>query len=77
VLNAGYAQLSDFDGAIIMGKEDVLRAAQAAPNASVVAVHLDAINHMALSREALTQYVEEKGISDRVQIPEDGATLQF
>ncbi|MNF28917.1 metal-dependent hydrolase [compost metagenome] len=77
VLNAGYAQLSDFDGAIIMGKEDVLRATQAAPNATVVAVHLDAINHMALSREALKKYVEEQGISDRVQIPEDGAMLQF
>ncbi|MCF6753387.1 MBL fold metallo-hydrolase [Pseudomonas stutzeri] len=77
VLNAGYAQLSDFDDAIIMGKEDVLRATQAAPNATVVAVHLDAINHMALSREVLKQYVEDKGISDRVQIPEDGAMLQF
>lgn len=77
VLNAGYAQLSDFEDAIIMGKEDVLRATQAAPNATVVAVHLDAINHMALSREVLKQYVEDKGISDRVQIPEDGAMLQF
>lgn len=77
VLNAGYAQLSDFEGAIIMGKEDVLRATKAAPNARVVAVHLDAINHMALSRETLKQYAEEKGIRDRVQIPEDGATLQF
>ncbi|EPZ6036744.1 MBL fold metallo-hydrolase [Pseudomonas aeruginosa] len=77
VLNAGYAQLSDFDDAIIMGKEDVLRATQTAPNATVVAVHLDAINHMALSREVLKQYVEDKGISDRVQIPEDGAMLQF
>lgn len=77
VLNAGYAQLSDFDGGIIIGKEDVLRAANAAPNATVVAVHLDAINHMALSRDALKKYVDENGISDRVHIPEDGAELEF
>ena len=77
VLNAGYAQLSDYAGAIIMGKEDVLRAAKAAPEATIVATHLDAINHMALSREALKQYVDEQGIGDRVQIPEDGAGLTF
>jgi len=77
VLNAGYAQLSGYDGAIIMGKEDVAKAAQAAPDATIVAVHLDAINHMALSREALARHVEEKGISDRVQILEDGEALEF
>lgn len=77
VLNAGYAQLSDYEGAIIMGKEDVLRAAKAAPDATIVATHLDAINHMALSREALKTYVDEQGISDRVQIPADGAALKF
>ncbi len=77
VLNAGYAQLSDFKGGIIMGKEDVLRAAQAAPNSIVVATHLDAINHMALTREALKNYVDESRISDRVYIPEDGAVLKF
>ena len=77
VLNAGYAQLSDYEDAIIMGKEDVLRAAKAAPDATIVATHLDAINHMALSREALKKYVDEKGISDRVQIPADGAALTF
>ncbi|MGP3788675.1 MBL fold metallo-hydrolase [Pseudomonas sp. B392_1p] len=77
VLNAGYAQLSGFEGAIIMGKDDVLRAAQAAPSATVVAVHLDAINHMALSREQLSEFVDEAGIQDRVEIPQDGALLRF
>jgi L-ascorbate metabolism protein UlaG (beta-lactamase superfamily) len=77
VLNAGYAQLSGFDGAIIMGKDDVLRAAQAAPQATVVAVHLDAINHMALSREELSKFVQKSGIQDRVEIPQDGALLSF
>ncbi len=77
VLNAGYAVVTGFDGAIIMGKDDVLRATQTVPTATVVAVHLDAINHMAQSREELRQYVQEKGIQDRVEIPEDGATLRF
>ena len=77
VLNAGYAQLSGFEGAIIMGKDDVLRAAQIAPNATIVAVHMDAINHMTLSREELSGFVRKEGIQSRVEIPQDGALLKF
>lgn len=77
VLNAGYAMLSGFDGSIIMGKEDVLRAAQTAPNAKIVATHMDAINHMAQTRQELREFVQEKNIQDRVEIPEDGATVEF
>lgn len=77
VLNAGYAVLSDYDGSIIMGKEDVLRAAETTPNAIIVATHMDAINHMAQTREELSEYVRENGIEDRVEIPEDGATIDF
>lgn len=77
VINAGYATMSDYDGAILMGKEDVLRATEVAPDATVVATHMDAINHMALDRDELREYVQEKGIEDRVEIPEDGATINF
>jgi len=77
LINAGYAMMNGFDGSIIMGKEDVLRATQAAPDATIVATHMDAINHMALTREELREYVQEQGIADRVEIPEDGATLNF
>ncbi|WGK61420.1 MBL fold metallo-hydrolase [Halopseudomonas sp. SMJS2] len=77
LINAGYAMMNGFDGSIIMGKEDVLRAAKTAPDATIVATHMDAINHMALTREELKAYVQEKGIADRVEIPEDGATLNF
>ncbi len=77
VLNAGYARLNGFDGAIIMGKDDVRHATQAMPKAVVVAVHLDAINHMAQSREEIRKYVLEQGIQNRVEIPEDGEFLKF
>lgn len=77
VLNAGYALVTGFEGAIIMGKEDVLRVAQTMPAATVVAVHLDAINHMSVGREALRKYVQAQGIQHRVEIPEDGAFLKF
>lgn len=77
VINAGYAVMDGFEGSIIMGKEDVLRASQAAPDATIVATHMDAINHMFQSRKELREYVKEKSIEERVEIPEDGATVEF
>ena len=77
VLNAGKAKMTGFEGAIIMGEEDVLRAAQTAKGAKIVAVHMDAVNHMSLTREELRNYVKKQGIESRVDIPEDGASLKY
>lgn len=77
VLNAGKAKMTGFEGAIIMGEEDVLRAAQTAKDAKIVAVHMDAVNHMSLSRKELRNYVKKQGIESRVDIPEDGASLEY
>jgi len=77
VLNAGKAKMTGFEGAIIMGEEDVLRAEQTAKDAKIVAVHMDAVNHMSLSREELRNYVKKQGIESRVDIPEDGAALEY
>ena len=77
VLNAGDARLVGYTGAIIMGKDDVLRAAQAAPKAIIVATHMDAINHMTLSRKELQEHVQQHGIQARVRIPADGEVVKF
>jgi len=77
LLNAGEARMLGFVGSIIMSKDDVLRAYKAAPNATILAVHMDAINHMALSRKALREYVEQNGMQERVRIPADGEILKF
>ncbi|MBC3776532.1 MBL fold metallo-hydrolase [Pseudomonas sp. SWRI99] len=77
VLNAGKAKMSGYEGSIIMGEEDVLRATQVAKDAKIVAVHMDAINHMSLTRDQLRSYVQKHGIESRVDIPADGASQQF
>lgn len=77
ILNAGDARFVGFTGAIIMGKDDVLRAHQAMPDATIVATHMDAINHMTLSRQQLTEHVKQHGIQDRVIIPADGEIMKF
>lgn len=77
VLNAGEARMFGYTGSIIMGKDDVLHAYQAMPKATIVATHMDAINHMTLSRKELREHVKQHGIGDRVRIPEDGEVLKF
>ncbi len=77
LLSAGEARMLGYVGSIIMSKDDVLRAYKAAPNATILAVHMDAINHMALSRKDLLEYVEQNGMRDRVRVPADGEILKF
>lgn len=77
VLNTGDARVLGFTGSIIMGRDDVLRAARAAPEAAIVATHMDAINHMTLSREVLRDYVRQNGLDGRVRVPADGESMAF
>lgn len=78
VVNAGAAEVTGFEGdPIIMGKEDTQRMHQAAPNAAIIAVHMGAVNHMTLSRDELSDYVQEVGIQDHVSIPADGEVISF
>ncbi|OTG79524.1 hypothetical protein B9T33_12115 [Acinetobacter sp. ANC 5054] len=77
ILNTGNALVDGFKESIIMGKEDTLRATKQAPNAKIIAVHMDAINHMSLTRAQLADYVKAQNIQDNVLIPLDGETLSF
>ncbi|WP_020190035.1 MBL fold metallo-hydrolase [Pseudomonas putida] len=76
VLNAGDAQIPGL-GSIIMGKEDVYHVFQAAPDAQLVAVHLEAVNHSVLTRQELQDFAKEKGMETRLRIPADGETCTF
>ncbi|WP_029591592.1 MBL fold metallo-hydrolase [Franconibacter pulveris] len=76
ILNTGDAHVDVF-GPIIMGAEDTLRTLHALPDTTVVASHMEAINHCLLTRQALREYTREHGIEDKVLIPEDGETLAF
>lgn len=74
VLNAGAAQFLS-GGPITMTAGDVLKVAEAAPHAKIVAVHMDAINHCLLTRAMLRRTVAEAGLTDRILIPADGETI--
>lgn len=77
VLNTGDAKLEDFEGSIIMGKQDVVRTLEYAPNSQIIAVHMDAVNHAVLTRNELRQFVQKEKIADKVLIPNDGESIDL
>ncbi|WP_121614318.1 MBL fold metallo-hydrolase [Mesobacillus foraminis] len=76
VLNAGDAQIEG-DLPIIMGKKDVYEVHKAAPNATIIASHLEAVNHATLSREELKSFLSENDLSSNVLVPDDGESYTF
>lgn len=76
VVNAGAAQFSVGDP-ITMTAQDVAAVCRFEHETTVIAVHMEAINHCLLSREGLHQYLKEEGFLERVLIPIDGELLVF
>lgn len=76
ILNAGDAQIPQL-GSIIMNKEDVYEVHNAAPEATLIASHMESVNHAALSRVELRQFLVEKGIANSVLVPEDGESYSL
>jgi len=74
VLNAGMATVIGLDP-IIMGPADVLAVHRAAPNAMLIASHMEAVNHCILSRADLRAFSKRDGYEQRLLIPEDGETV--
>ncbi|MBO8134317.1 MBL fold metallo-hydrolase [Dickeya fangzhongdai] len=76
VLNCGDAQIVGL-GSIIMNQQDVLAVAQHAPNATLIASHMEAVNHSALSRAALRDFLQQNGVAPQVLIPADGESCML
>ena len=76
VLNSGDAQVLGYDP-IIMDKKDVYEVYKAAPRATIIASHMESVNHAMLSRKELREFISEKGMAQRVLVPEDGETCSF
>jgi L-ascorbate metabolism protein UlaG (beta-lactamase superfamily) len=76
VLNSGDAKLST-DESIIMGSEDVREVLEAASKATIIASHMESVNHATLSRRDLRSFLEDKGMASRVLIPADGESYSF
>ncbi|KKI89456.1 hypothetical protein WQ54_26720 [Bacillus sp. SA1-12] len=76
VVNGGDNQFLE-GGSLVMGKEDIYEVYKAAPIAIIISVHMEAVNHWTLSREELKSFINEKGISSQVLVPDDGQSYSF
>jgi L-ascorbate metabolism protein UlaG (beta-lactamase superfamily) len=71
VVNAGGARFLEGD-AITMTPEDVMAVCRYAPQAQIVAVHMEAINHCLVTRADLAFQLEAARVIGQVAIPGDG-----
>lgn len=71
VLNTGGARFLEGDP-ITMAAEDVVQVCQNAPQAQIVAAHMEAINHCLLTRADLAFQLEAARVMGQVAIPGDG-----
>ncbi|MFP3720748.1 MBL fold metallo-hydrolase [Niallia circulans] len=76
VVNAGDNQFFQ-GGSLVMGKDDIFEVHKAASNSKIISVHMEAVNHWTLSREELKSFINEKGISSNVLVPNDGESYTF
>ena len=76
ILNGGDNQFA-FGGQLIMNKKDIYEVHKASPNAAIVVSHMEGVNHNTLTRKDLKEFLTEKGITDKVNVPEDGQSYTF
>lgn len=62
---------------LIMDAEDLLRVHKALPDAAIVATHMEAVNHWALSREELRQFAVANGFDPQLRTPKNGEIIEL
>jgi L-ascorbate metabolism protein UlaG (beta-lactamase superfamily) len=75
VVNAGAARFLEGDP-ITMSGDDVVDVCQAAPEAKVIACHMEAINHCLLTRAQLREHLKDIHVNKQVVIPSDGEWVE-
>jgi hypothetical protein len=76
VLNAAQAAFYD-ETPILMGTDGLYEVVQAAPSATIIASHLDTVNHARIGRKEIRKFIEEKLLTEKIYTPEDGESLSF
>lgn len=77
IMNTGYAKMLGYNDGIIMGTADVSKVAKIMPNAELITVHMDAINHCTVSRKNMRDFVKMMNLRRQVYVPNDGEKINF
>ena len=65
-------------GLIVMDAEQTVKVCNYAPDAKVIATHMEALDHATVTRAQLRDYAQQQGIDDeQLLIPVDGDVLSF
>ncbi len=64
-------------GRLIMDDADLYEVYKAAPDAAIIASHMDNVPHATLTRKTLQERLAARGISQTILIPEDGESCEF
>lgn len=75
VANAGGASVAG--NRLLMHEEDVLEMHHIAPQATIVASHLEAVDHAVVTRESIKRFASKHSLASVLVVPEDGETLSF
>lgn len=77
IAHSGGAKIPGFEP-ILMDAAQTTGLAKYAPKASIVAIHMEALDHCAVTRQNLSFETDKAGISaSRLIIPKDGETVSF
>ena len=76
VINGADAELTTF-GHLIMDDKAVESIHKLIPNAKIIVSHLDNVAHGNITRKIMHKKLAEKGIEDKILIPEDGEIYTF
>ena len=63
-------KLLGFEDSIIMGTKDIGRMVVRKPEAKIIAVHMDTVNHTATSRKDVRKFIKGTHIESHVAVPE-------
>jgi len=75
VVAAGRARM-DVGQPLLMSTDEVMEFIRLSPS-KVIANHMEALNHCAITRSNLKESIYKNNLSDKVLIPADGETLDF
>ena len=74
IANTGAAKLT-FGNPLTLTATELKEMNALLPDARIIAVHMNSINHCTLSKEELKQFITREKLTENIQIPNEGDTL--
>jgi len=62
---------------LVMNKEDIFNVYISASHSTLIVVHMEGVNHNTLSKSELREFISEKGITQKVLVPNDGEKINL